>query len=789
MPSANHSQTVHPHIEKFYSIMRGCTRAAALFTFLVVSLCLAAPAMAAIDVNKSFSPGTRYPGEISRLAIRLLNSALVPSTSVNFTDVFPDDVFIAGTPNLSSTCGGTTTTNNTADYGEVTLAGGTIPAGDGTNPGVCLIEVDVFSARKGTYINEIPVGAVTAITGGVPEANIQASQATLAIILQDLTYSIAVGLSSTVQGYETTSYTITLNNPNPVPLTGTSFTHDLFSSGYHLRATDAGATTCGSGTVSITPRPPRTSAYGPTSQIELADGVIPANGSCTVTFTVEPSRDPQLPYLISSISQTIPINAISTNEGATNSTAGFFPARTYTGIRVLKYFNNSTSSSVNMITQPTSQLRIDFINYNTTNPVANFDLSDVMPTAPAQMTVDSIDSSTCGGTSTNNGTSLDLAGATLGAAGANQNGLQAVSCQILATVSYPSAGTYVNRIPEGTASTGTIGGFEFSATSATLNVSGRILEISKTFNPWTPVYQGDSTNLTFTLTNASPTITVSNIDLTDDLLATMGTGFRIGSAGVVSNTCGGTPVVVSDATSFQLNDMSVAPDSSCAVTVQVQTSADAWPATVTFSNRVNRVPAGNITFDTPGNTGQVFPLDVTATLRLYPGLRLFKSFAPATVGPLGTTRLRLQVTRYGNTNKASTSAIALTDNMPAGFQVAATPNVSNGCGGTVSASPGDTSIILTGGSIPAFTASATTCTILVDVQAPPLTPPATTQTFSNVITGAAPGSPSQLTAIHDGQPAPYNNLQLQQSSPSARPASARTRSLRRPRSTAGLRRG
>ncbi|MCB1418673.1 MAG: hypothetical protein KDJ74_06605, partial [Notoacmeibacter sp.] len=719
-------------------------------------------AYSAIDVNKSFSPATRYPGQISRLEIRLLNSALVPAATVNFNDIFPDFVFVSGTPNLTSSCGGTTTTNNTVDHGEVTLAGGTIPAGDGTNPGVCVIGVDVLSSRKGTYINEIPVGAVTAITGGFPEANVDATQGTLAVILQDLTYSIAFG-NNTIQGYETTSYTITLDNPNPVPLTGTNFIHDLYAAGYHLRAIDAGSTTCGPGVVNITPRPPRTTAYGPTSQIELTNGVIPANGSCTVTFTVEPSRDPQLPYVGSGLNHTIPINTIATNEGATNSTSASFYAVTYTGVRVLKYFNNSTSSSVNLITQPTSTLRIAFINYNAINPVANFDLTDVMPSSPAQMTVDSIDTNTCGGTVTNNGNSIDVAGATLAAAASNQSGLQTSTCDIYATVSYPSAGTYANRIPEGTASTGAIGGFEFAATSATLNVSGRILEISKTFDSIVN-YQGDFIDVTFTLTNASPTVAVSNIDLADDLLATMGAGFRVSSAGVINNTCGASPVAVADATSFQLNDMTVPPASSCAVTLRIQSSADAWPAFVTFSNRTNSIPIGGITFDTPGNPGQVFPIVVSATLRMYPGLRLFKSFTPTTVGPLGQTRMRLRVVRYSRTSKSSTSSISLTDNMPTGFEVAPNPNISNGCGGTVGANPGDTSITLTGGYLPAFTATTTECSIYVNVIAPPLTPPATTQNFTNTILGGLPGLPSDLTALDDGQPTPYNSLQLHQNS-------------------------
>jgi len=88
-----------------------------------------------------------------------------------------------------------------------------------------------------------------------------------------------------------------------------------------------------------------------------------------------------------------------------------------------------------------------------------------------------------------------------------------------------------------------------------------------------------------------------------------------------------------------------------------------------------------------------------------------KSFTPATITAGGTSTITITLS---NANSAPASIIApLTDTLPSGVLVAATPNASTTCvSSTISTTP--SSVTLTGGSIPANGA----CTMTVDVTAP-----------------------------------------------------------------------
>ena len=58
--------------------------------------------------SKAFSPDTIAPGGISRLTFTIDNRAnLIDVGSLAFTDAFPAGLVVAGTPNGSTTCGGT----------------------------------------------------------------------------------------------------------------------------------------------------------------------------------------------------------------------------------------------------------------------------------------------------------------------------------------------------------------------------------------------------------------------------------------------------------------------------------------------------------------------------------------------------------------------------------------------------------------------------------------------------------------------------------------------------------
>ena len=88
-----------------------------------------------------------------------------------------------------------------------------------------------------------------------------------------------------------------------------------------------------------------------------------------------------------------------------------------------------------------------------------------------------------------------------------------------------------------------------------------------------------------------------------------------------------------------------------------------------------------------------------------------KAFSPTSIAVGGTSTLSLTITNP-NTG-VPLAGVAFSDTLPARVQVAATPNVSNACGGTVSATAGGGVISLSGGSI----AASGSCTISVDVTA------------------------------------------------------------------------
>ena len=73
---------LNPWIPK--RLLEWCLR---LFLIVIFGFLTVGEALSAIDVNKSFSPATVYPTQISHLKIVLQNSALSPTLNAAFTDV------------------------------------------------------------------------------------------------------------------------------------------------------------------------------------------------------------------------------------------------------------------------------------------------------------------------------------------------------------------------------------------------------------------------------------------------------------------------------------------------------------------------------------------------------------------------------------------------------------------------------------------------------------------------------------------------------------------------------
>lgn len=733
---------------------------------LGLSVLNAFPALAAIDVNNSFTPSTRYPGEPSRLIIRLQNSSLSPSQDVALENALPAGVYLAPDANVSNNCGGTLTASNDAERGSVSIVSAQIPAGDGSNTGSCQIELDVIGQRRGTYVNTIAAGALTGITNGVPEANAMASSATLAIIAQDVQISwattyvggVRTSAAVTLQGYETFSRHIVISNPNPVVLTGAGFIYDLWADSYNIRIREdlPMGSTCG-GALAIASRPPRTAGFGSTSQLTFTGGSLPAQSSCEVFFTVEPSREATLSFNQTTLTHSLPANAISTDQGATNLAAASNSVSTHTGIRVIKQFNGVSTATVNINTTSSAQLRLTFQNLNVA-PVSGIDFTDVMPTG---LTVVSAAENTCAGTvSFAPDSELTLSGATLPGAAANVTGQQTGSCQVTATVTAADVGSYLNQIPPGT-----LGGtHQFAAASATLNMTNPAppapapaVNISMLLSRSGTLYAGDTFTASVTLSNPSATAPVTNIRIPADLTA-LGYGFRVGPSGAISNTCGGTITSLPNATSFQTVAMTVSPGQSCSFAVQLITAADAVLTTGASETRTLTIAAGTILHDTPDAQDIVYTLPVTASIVLHPAVSLSMSFSPSVVGPLGISRLRISIQRRSS-DLVGMRDIAIVNTLPAGHVVAPSPEVLNGCGGSVTAAPGSSSVALSGASILLGAGSTLTCSVDVNIRAAGLVAPATTATAANTIPAdPRPGARVNFIATDDRQPAGFNEV-------------------------------
>ena len=90
-----------------------------------------------------------------------------------------------------------------------------------------------------------------------------------------------------------------------------------------------------------------------------------------------------------------------------------------------------------------------------------------------------------------------------------------------------------------------------------------------------------------------------------------------------------------------------------------------------------------------------------------PGLS--KGFGPNPITAGGTSTLTLTIDN--SANGVALTALALLDTYPVAISNATTPNVTNTCGGTVTALAGTGSVNLSGGSV----AANGSCTVTVDV--------------------------------------------------------------------------
>src|SRR6185369_5498406 len=305
---------------------------------------------------------------------------------------------------------------------------------------------------------------------------------------------------------------------------------------------------------------------------------------------------------------------------------------------------------------------------------------------PAGMTVAAAPglTNTCGGTVT---------GATAGSASVSVASgaitLPATTCVVQFNVSATPASVYSNTTPG--AATNETGAAGPGSNTATLTVMAAPT-ITKAFSP-TAIGRNEVGTLTITLNNSNTT-GITGAAFTDTYPANLvnaaaPAGATTCADGSVTAAAGGGSVALSGAT--------IPASGSCTVTVSI-TSATAG----TYNNTI---PIGGLATGNAGANG----VAASASLTVNNTPSIAKSFS-TNVGT-GVTTMTLTITN--NSTSGGITTLAFPDTFPAGLQVAATPALTNTCGGAVTgATSGSSAISLSGGAI---AAAGGTCAITLSV--------------------------------------------------------------------------
>ena len=287
---------------------------------------------------------------------------------------------------------------------------------------------------------------------------------------------------------------------------------------------------------------------------------------------------------------------------------------------------------------------------------------------------------TCGGTftATSGGGTLSLSGGTVGSG---------ATCTLEVDVVASAVGRYENTAGELTSSSGSSG-----TAADNLDVETG-LALSKTFG--FPAVRGELVDLTFVIDNGLA-VEATAITFSDDLDAALS---GLAAEGLPMNDVCGTGSQVSGTSTVTLTGGNLPSGASCSFTVAVRLPADAPDGT--FVNTTSVISA-----DREGTTVSGDPASDSFTVEPAPAFG--KEFVPAVISPGATSRLTFTI---DNTASVAATGLAFTDTLPAGLTIQAVPGATNGCGGTLTAPPGGTTIELTAGSV----AAGASCSVAVDV--------------------------------------------------------------------------
>lgn len=680
-----------------------------------------------LTVSKAVSPATIAPGNLVTYTVTVRNFTGSAQPGTSFPDALPGGILAVASPAPAISGAGCVNFSANLAAAARPVFNFDMPAGTSGNPGGCTITFSAqvpVNAAAGTPFNNTLIGSEVCAGAVCSTANSNTATTTT---LNTAPLAKVFNPNSLSEG-GVSQLTITLSNNSANPLSAVDLTDNLPSVagppvGQVVIANPANATTTCGGSPTITAAPGA-------SSIRIQNASIPARGgspsfaagTCLLVVNV---TGPAGVY-----TNTIPANSLiatqtlgdGTQAPATFPTAVTAPLTFAPALTATKSFSPNTIQGGG---KARLTVRLSNIGSGTLNNVSFNDL------LPADMTIanPANASTTCSGapliTATPGGTTFNMTGSVLPASGL---------CEVLVDVTASSSANSVNTIPPGGV-TAAGGVRNTTPVTATLQKSAGAVTVTKSINPNTITSPGQVSTVTLTLLNTGG-IALTNVALTDFFTNTglsggTPTGMRVAATPNPVTTCpGGVVSAVTNATSISLAGgqlaASGAPGDSCEVHVDV--------TTFSVGTVQNTIPVNAVT-NTQGITNSLAAVSSLATLAR---LGVQKAFIPPTIAPGQRARMRLT---FINPLALPLTGLSVTDNLPAGLAVPAGANPTTTCvGGSVTA-PTTTSVVLSGGTLPAApTGSTTSCVAEIDVFA------AAPGAFVNVI---AAGS---VNALAGGQP-------------------------------------
>jgi uncharacterized repeat protein (TIGR01451 family) len=378
-----------------------------------------------IGVGKGFNPSVIQTGGTSTLSLDIYNTNIAPNDQTGDSPAIIDEMpaglqIVPGT--AATTCAGGTATsgvNGGSGLHFLRLDGGLFPAS-----GVCRVTAQVTSSTTGTYLNQIPVGALRSATGSTSP---DAAEARIRVI-QHPTITKTFN-AATIPANGVSTMTFTISNPNSAALLATGMNGVAFSDTL-TNMQIASPLTIGGSCVGYT----NDAVIGGTS-LNISNISLSPSGSCSITVPVT--------------SSIIGLHPNQTTGATSNQTTVAGPPSNVATLRVIEPVTLTKSFAAAAVATNTP-IRMTFTLTNP-NPVVvalnNPGFTDLFPTSPGAMVVAPTPNltSTCAGSVVRNYTNTAaVAAGNNGVFIYNSNVPANSSCQISFDVQVSASGDYTN---------------------------------------------------------------------------------------------------------------------------------------------------------------------------------------------------------------------------------------------------------------------------------------------------------------------------------------------------------